>query len=192
MDTAVSESTIQPTGKSTAAPELGNTTAAGAETVVSTEVPDAAGAVVYGPDWPAGYRPSHSLKDEVSEDGMRHNLLKIFCDTPEGRTYEGLATDEERLAYMRAHHQDNTWHVQPDERILEDWDEGKCYVVKILSPEGQALARLDPPEGEDWEDPECEGYLAWLDFFKKNASYVEELLPGNRLPACSIEESGST
>ncbi|KAL8350009.1 hypothetical protein RB598_005379 [Gaeumannomyces tritici] len=130
------------------------------------EVPEAADTVVYGPDWPAGYRPSHSLKDEVSEDGMRHKLLKIFCDTPEGRTYEGLTTGEERLAYMRAHHQDSTWHVQPDERVLEDWDEGKRCVVKTLSPEGQALAKLDPPQGEKWEGLECEEHLDYLDFFQ--------------------------
>ncbi|KAL8388204.1 hypothetical protein RB595_009384 [Gaeumannomyces hyphopodioides] len=192
MATIVSDSTTQATSKSTSAPELDNTTAAGAKAVARPEIPGAVDTMAHGPDWPAGFRPFHSLKDEVSADGTRHNLLKIFCDTPEGRAYDGLATDEERLAYMRAHHQDNTWHVQPDERIFEDWDEGKCYVVKIRSAEGQVLARLDPPDGEEWEDAECEGYRAWLDFFKKNASYIEDLRPEDRPPACSVEDVRGT
>lgn len=183
--TAVSNDSTQTTSKSTAAAEPAKvsnaTAAAGAKPVTGA-----------GPNWPPGFRPFHSLKDEESADGTRHKLLKIFCDTPEGRAYSDLATDEQRLAYMRAHHQDSTWHVKPDERVLEDWDEGKCYVVKIRSPEGQALAKLDPQGGGEWEDEKSEGYRAWVEFFKKNASYVEELQPEDRPAACSAEDAGET
>ncbi|KLU83758.1 hypothetical protein MAPG_02809 [Magnaporthiopsis poae ATCC 64411] len=180
---AISSDSTKATSKGAAVADLAKTDNAtavvGAEPVTSA-----------GPNWPPGFRPFHSLRDEESADGTRYNLLKIFCDTPEGRAYDDLVTDEQRLAYMRANHQDNTWHVQPDERIFEDWDEGKCYVVKIRSPEGQALAKLDPPGGEEWEDEKSEGYRAWVDFFKKNASYVEELQPEDRPAACSAEGVG--
>lgn len=117
--------------------------------------------------------PFYKIHDkEDSKDGS-FRIYKIMIDSDDGRAYEKLSTDAERLDYMRAHAHDSWKVVQVDSVFYEDRVEGKTYIIKKDTPEYEGLKKLYRKDGNSWP-PGTKEFDDMVQYYKDYATSVEE------------------
>jgi hypothetical protein len=124
-----------------------------------------------------GIYPWYNMADREAPEGTpegNYQMLRILIDSEEGRAYEKLSTDTERLEYMREHAHDKYEVVQVDSTFYEDRENGKRYVIKIKSPEYEGLQKLLREDGSSWS-PEDREWDAMIQYYKDHATTVEEV-----------------
>ncbi|KAI1205863.1 uncharacterized protein F4807DRAFT_470630 [Annulohypoxylon truncatum] len=87
-------------------------------------------------------QPHYSIDDREKSPNSELKVYIIVIDSDDGRTYEKLSTDAERLEYMRKHVHDNWDVVQLDTVFFEDNKASKTYNIKINSPEYEGLKKF--------------------------------------------------
>ncbi|KAI1478813.1 hypothetical protein F4774DRAFT_144835 [Daldinia eschscholtzii] len=123
--------------------------------------------------------PYYKIHDgEDSSNGDRYKVYVVLIDSDDGRAYEKLSTDSERLDYMRTHAHDSWDVVRPNAAFYEDHESRKRYVIKVDSPEYEGLQKT-------MKDGECylEGTKEFDDmlrYYRDHATTVEDL-PSNPL-----------
>ncbi|KAI1383619.1 uncharacterized protein F4822DRAFT_82929 [Hypoxylon trugodes] len=117
--------------------------------------------------------PYYKFHDETRDAKGRTTVYTVLIDSDEGRTYEKLRTDTERLEYIQKHAHDSWKCVQPDCAFFEDNEVGKRYVININSPEYEGLEKLlqedgsSPPLGtKEWDE--------MIQYYKDHATTVED------------------
>ncbi len=124
------------------------------------------------PSDPAPVQTQYIFKDATSETPQGWNTYKLRIDSERGRAYARLATDPERLEFMRRHADEKQPVVFATHYFYEDRERGKEYQVLIGSEEGEEVERLmgdgDEKRGEGAEERLCE-------YFREHAHGVEEL-----------------
>ncbi|KAH8205104.1 hypothetical protein TruAng_000669 [Truncatella angustata] len=95
--------------------------------------------------WP--YYKIHDKEAILSDRQGSFKVHTILIDSDEGRAYEKLTTDAERLDYMRKHSVDSWWVVQADTVSFEDNVAGKRYEIKKNSDEYKGLKKLLKKDG---------------------------------------------
>ncbi|KAK8102417.1 hypothetical protein PG984_015563 [Apiospora sp. TS-2023a] len=121
--------------------------------------------------------PHHTYITQGDEDGCQ--LYLIVKDTDEGRAYEQLATDVERLAYMQAHAHESWGVAHPSHAFV--YDGNKVY--KIGRREAPA-AWHGPGSGGEWKHGSAE-WKEYVQFFKDHATCVEDPDPDENFSDCS-------
>ncbi|KAI0380437.1 hypothetical protein F5Y04DRAFT_289423 [Hypomontagnella monticulosa] len=117
--------------------------------------------------------PFYKIEDrEGCEDGS-FRIYKIMIDSDDGRAYEKLSTDAERLDYMRAHAHDSWKVAQVDSVFYEDRVEGKTYIIKKDTPEYEGLKKLHRKDDSSWL-PGTKEFDDMVQYYKDYATSVEE------------------
>jgi len=71
------------------------------------------------PEEPKTVPKNYTIIDETPDSGFTH--FEIRVDSDEGRVYEKLSPDSERLEYMRRHAHNKTQGFYATEMFLADW-----------------------------------------------------------------------
>jgi hypothetical protein len=126
-----------------------------------------------------GIYPWHNMSDYDPPEGTpeefwKCRVLRVLIDSDEGRAYEKLSTDTERLEYMRKHAQDTYDVVRTSTIFYADWENGKEYRIKINSPEHAGLQKLMKEDGGSWA-PDDKEYGAMIQYFKDHATTVADV-----------------
>ncbi len=124
---------------------------------------------------PSGSTPAQThyiFKDATSETPQGWDTYKVLIDSDRGRAYAQLATDPERLAFMRLHADEKQPVVFATHYFYEDRERGKEYSVLIESETGGEVERLMGDRDEKGSE-EAEERLR--EYFREHAHVVEEL-----------------
>jgi hypothetical protein len=125
-----------------------------------------------------GIYPWYNMADHDVPEGTpegNYRMLRILMDSEEGRAYEKLSTDTDRLDYMRKHAHDKYNVVQVDSTFYEDRENGKRYLIKFKSPEYEGLRKLLREDGSYWS-PEDREWDAMIQYYKDHAPTVEDIV----------------
>ncbi|OTA98108.1 hypothetical protein M426DRAFT_17749 [Hypoxylon sp. CI-4A] len=120
------------------------------------------------------YGDSKEMKDG------RFNMYRVLIDSDEGRAFEKLSTDSERLDFMRKHAHGSWVVVRSDSCFIEDLAAGKKYVIKIDTPEYEGLQKFLQEDGDSWP-PGTKEFDAMFQYYKEHASSVHDV-PVNTEP----------
>ncbi|KAI1652703.1 hypothetical protein F4813DRAFT_394432 [Daldinia decipiens] len=128
---------------------------------------------------PSEKYPYYKIHDKQSGWNGSFKVYTILIDSDDGRAYEKLSTDSERLDYMRKHAHDSWNVVRPDAAFYEDHELGKRYTIKINSPEYERLQKMMRKDGE-CPDEGTKEFDDMLQYYKDHATSVEDIPVGSR------------
>ncbi|KAI1101489.1 hypothetical protein F4804DRAFT_315880 [Jackrogersella minutella] len=122
--------------------------------------------------------PFYKIHDKENNTNGNYKVYTILIDSDDGRAYEKLSTDAERLNYMRQHAHDSWDVVQVDSAFYEDNVAGKEYVIKMNTPEYAGLEKLLQKDGSSWP-PGTKEFDAMVQYYKEHATEVLDAPKGN-------------
>ncbi|KAF3066553.1 hypothetical protein GL218_09019 [Daldinia childiae] len=128
---------------------------------------------------PSEKYPYYKIHDRENGSNGSFKVYIILIDSDDGRAYEKLSTDSERLDYMRKHANDSWDVVRPDAAFYEDYELGKRYTIKKDSPEYKGLQKLMRKDGESYHEGTKE-FADMLQYYKEHATMVEDISVGSR------------
>ncbi|KAH6652303.1 hypothetical protein BKA67DRAFT_573538 [Truncatella angustata] len=134
--------------------------------------------------WP--YYKIHDKEAILSDRQGSFKVHTILIDSDEGRAYEKLTTDAERLDYMRKHSVDSWWVVQADTVSFEDNVAGKRYEIKKNSDEYKGLKKLLKKDGST-PDPGTKEWDKMVRYYKEHATTIADV-PVNTSDSCAIHK----
>ncbi len=127
--------------------------------------------------------PKYYLFKDESNPDVDYTLFKIRVDSDEGRAYEKLSNDAEREQYMRQHAHEKMGYVSAQWHFYEDKIDGKKYLIRIGSAEGNELEILMGDSDDEMEEG-SEKMEAVLRYFKEHSHMTEEI---ERRTSCALK-----
>ncbi|KAK6072999.1 hypothetical protein SCUP234_06772 [Seiridium cupressi] len=121
--------------------------------------------------WP--YYKIHDKEATLPDRPGSYKVHTILIDSDEGRAYEKLTSDAERLEYTREHSVDSWWVVQVDTAFVEDNAAGKKYEIKMKSPAYEGLKKFLHQDGSSPE-PGTKGFEEMLQYYKEHATAIKD------------------
>ncbi|KAI0134989.1 hypothetical protein F4814DRAFT_6244 [Daldinia grandis] len=122
--------------------------------------------------------PYYTIDDKENSSNGSFKVHAILIDSDDGRAYEKLSTDSERLDYMRKHAHDSWNVVQTDAHFYEDHESGKRYIIKKNSPECEGLRKMMQQDGECYPEGTKE-FDDMLRYYEEHATSVEDIPAGS-------------
>ncbi|KAI1644375.1 uncharacterized protein F4817DRAFT_346774 [Daldinia loculata] len=127
---------------------------------------------------PSEKYPYYKIHDKENGSNGSFKVYTILIDSDDGRAYEKLSTDSERLDYMRKHAHDSWDVVRTDAAFYEDCELGKRYTIKKDSPEYEGLQKMMRKDGECHHEGTKE-FHDMLQYYKDHATTVEDIPAGS-------------
>jgi hypothetical protein len=120
--------------------------------------------------------PYHRFIDYKTSEG-RETVYKVLVDSDEGRAYEKLTMDTNRLQYMKMHAHYKMVGVSPQFLFFDDLKARKSYLIRVGSPEHAVVAGMTEDSDEELEDG-SEAQDVMFRYFVKHAHEVKDIKKG--------------